>query len=73
MHKKLIRLLVLSLENLINTFKRLNIHHGNLKLSNCFLKLSSSGKLMVVVSDPHIQMMFSEPQSDNVAIANMIH
>ena len=42
-------------------------------MSNCFLKLKSSGTLSIVVSDPHLSMMFNEPKNDFAAIANMIH
>jgi hypothetical protein len=48
------------------------IDHGNLKPSNCFLKLVS-GKLQIIVSDPYLSFMFDEPVSDTEAIANMLH
>ena len=77
LHKKFLRSIVLALENLFNTLQKFQIEHGNLKLSNCFLRLQCDAdgpsKLKVVVGDPHLPLMFEEASPDSEAIADMIH
>ena len=52
--------------------QRLQFEHGNLKASNCFLGMDSSGNVQIYVSDPHLKLMFSEPRDDALAIADLI-
>ena len=66
----------LALENLYKTLSKYRIGHGNIKVHNCFLKLNSDhegNKLSIVVSDPHLDMMFEDPTPDSESIADIIH
>ena len=68
--------MVLALENLYKTLQKFQIEHGNIKVHNCYLKLNNghdNNKLSIVVSDPHLNMMFNEPTPDSEAIADIIH
>jgi hypothetical protein len=38
--------------------------HGNLKPENIYLYVDRQGCLKAGLTDPHLQLMFEEPQSD---------
>ena len=76
LYKEYIKAMVQALDRLLSHLNTLTIQHGNIKMTNCFLRLTSSheGPLIhIVVSDPHLAMMFDEPKEDSEAIADMIH
>ncbi len=59
------RCLVLALENLYNDLTQLPLKHGNLKPENIYLYVDKQGCLKAGLTDPHLQLMFEEPQSDS--------
>lgn len=46
--------------------------HGNLKASNCFLKVDRHGDLQILTSDPHLKLMLSKPKHDARGLADMV-
>lgn len=68
--------IVQALLRLLVVLQKLQLTHGNLKMSNCFLKMKETcygPELQVVVSDPFFMIMFNRPKKDAEAVADMIH
>ena len=70
-------LIVGALDKLLRTLHKHSICHGNLKLSNIFVHLSSgigsTPQFNLIISDPHLPYMFDKPIKDSQAIADIIH
>ena len=70
--KRLLRTLILALERLFHQMQKTNLKHGNLKASNCFLKVDRHGDLHLLLSDPHLKLMLSEPTHDARGLADIM-
>ena len=75
-YKQYLRNIIHALEKFHETLLKFDIQHGNLKLSNIFLRCSNEQvgpELSLIMSDPHQQFMFEEPKPDTEAIADIVH
>lgn len=66
-----------ALFDLFESLVKINYNHGNLKLQNIFInkyQYTDNGlKLKLIISDPHLALMFEEPSKDSESIADIMH
>ena len=76
LYRQYIQMMVEALEKLLQGLTEAKIKHGNIKLTNCFVRVVSSHTgpvLRLIVSDPHMKMMFDKPKNDSEGVADIMH